>query len=123
MSAPSLKPRFKSQHIQDDEQLARVKDILYADARDCRDTQQHRQESSASSSNPPGPPPPKKRNLDSMFKEQETEDDSDEMPVLSPEQQFSAELTLYENASVGVSTLCSECAFDPDRVRIDCVHT
>ena len=67
--------------------------------------------------------PSQKRNLDSMFKEQETEDDSDEMPVLSPEQQFSAELTLYENASVGVSTLCSECAFDPDRVRIDCVHT
>ena len=25
--------------------------------------------------------------------------------------------------SKGVSTLCSECAFDPDRMRIDCVHT
>ena len=25
--------------------------------------------------------------------------------------------------SKGVSTLCSECTFDPDRMRIDCVHT
>ena len=88
-----LDPHFKTNYVKGAE-LTRVKDTLIEEASDRQDhlSVPAGQDCGSSSSNPP---PPKKRNLGTMFKEQEQTHDL--MLILSPEQ-FSAELTSYENA-------------------------
>ena len=88
-----LDSHFKTNYVKGAE-LTRVKDKLIEEASDCQDhlSVPAGQDSGSPSSNHP----PKKRNLGTKFKEQEQT--HDHLSILSPEQQFSAELTLYENA-------------------------
>ena len=95
--ATFLDPRFKTNYIKGTD-LEDIKQVLVDEAPDIVKNDTPSATTSSSGPSTSDPPPVKKRNLGSLFKNKEQ--DQEQMPVLSVEQRILVELEGYEKASL-----------------------